>query len=120
MFGIEDFYQPIVKLSKEFDLSQLGEAFLFGGAILIMGMLTIFSVLCILWLFLVLFKLVFHDLPKKHSEKKPVTPVVATEAYTETKEIDDGELIAVISAAVAMAENDSSGAKFRVVSFKRT
>ena len=38
----------------------------------------------------------------------------------ETKEIDDGELIAVISAAVAMAENDNSGAKFRVVSFKRT
>ena len=38
MFGIEDFYAPIVKLSNEFDISQLGEAFLFGGAILLIGM----------------------------------------------------------------------------------
>ena len=31
----------------------------------------------------------------------------------------DGELIAVIAAAIAMAENDHTGMKFRVVSFKR-
>ena len=120
MFGIEDFYAPIVKLSNEFDISQLGEAFLFGGAILLIGMLTIFAVLSILWLFLVVFKLVFHDLPKKRAEKKPLTPVVTADVTPEAKTIDDGELIAVISAAIAMAENDNSGAKFRVVSFKRT
>ena len=120
MFGIEDFYAPIVKLSNEFDLSQLGEAFIFGGAILLIGMLTIFSVLSILWLFLVAFKLVFHDIPKKRAAKKTIAPIVTAEATQETKTIDDGELIAVISAAIALAENDSSGAKFRVVSFKRT
>ena len=120
MFGIDDFYKPIVNWSSEFQLSNLGEAFIFGGAILIIGMLTIFSVLCILWLFLAAFKVVFHDMPKKRAEKKTLAPVVEAETASESKSIDDGELIAVISAAIAMAENDSSGAKFRVVSFKRT
>jgi len=120
MFGIKDFYEPIVKLSKDFSLSQLGEAFIFGGAILIIGILTIFAVLCILWLFLVIFKLVFHDIPKKRAEKKPDKTVVTPDTSLEAKTINDGELIAVISAAIAMAENDNSGSKFRVVSFKRT
>lgn len=119
MFGIQDFYKSIVDFSN-FDISQLFKAFIFGGAILLIGMLTIFAVLCILWLFLVVFKLVFHDLPKKRAEKKVVVPVEVSEAFTEVETIDNGELIAVISAAIAMAENDNSGAKFRVVSFKRT
>lgn len=120
MFGIQDFYEPIVKLSKDFNLSQFGDALIFGGAILLIGMLTIFSVLCILWLFLVIFKLVFHDIPKKRSEKKALAPAAESETSSEIAVSDDGELIAVISAAIAMAESDDSGTKFRVVSFKRT
>ena len=119
MFGIENFNLPIVDF-KNFNVDQLLDALIFGGAVLLIGMLTVFSVLCILWLFLVLFRLVFHDIPKKRAEKHPLKPVVVDETPREVKTMDDGEIIAVISAAIAMAENDNSGAKFRVVSFRRT
>lgn len=116
MFGIEDFSQKIVDFSN-FDIADLGRAAVFGGAILLIGMATIFAVLCIIWLCLILFKVVFHDLAVKKSSapkseaQAPVEPqVVAT---------DDNEIIAVIAAAIAMAESESTGAKFRVVSFKR-
>ena len=114
-----DFSQPIIDFSN-FDISQLGDAFLFGGSILLIGLGAVFSVLCILWLFLTVFKLVFHDLPKKRASKNKVTPIVhIPEKTDEAKTEDYGEILAVIAAAVAMAESDDSGTKFRVVSFKR-
>ena len=42
----------------------------------------------------------------------PVLPVAATAT-------SDDEIVAVIAAAIAMAESENSGLKFRVVSFKR-
>lgn len=119
MFGIEDFSKPIVDFSN-FDPSQLGEALLFGGSILLIGMATIFSVLCLLWAFLGLFKFFFHDLPEKRKTKKKSqdTTEVSTNATNE-RTVNDGEIIAAISAAIAMAESENSGMKFRVVSFKR-
>ena len=119
MFGIENFNVPIVDFSN-FEIGQLFNALLFGGAILLIGMVAVFSVLCILWLFLVVFKLVFHDLPEK-KRKKLVSEVIVTanENVVENKNNDE-EIIAVISAAIAMAESDDSGMKFKVVSFKRT
>ena len=114
-----DFSESIVNFSS-FDFSQLGDALLFGGSMLIIGMITIFAVLCLLWLFLTVFKLIFHDLPKKTSRKKKAAPVIITpEKVVEKKRDDDKEIVAVIAAAIAMAENDHSGMKFRVVSFKR-
>ncbi len=119
MFGIENFNLPIVDFSN-FQISQLLDALIFGGAILLIGMVAIFSVLCILWLFMVIFKLVFHDLPKKRKPKKVApSPIIVNEPVQAMKD-ENEELIAVISAAVAMAEGDDSGMKFRVVSFKRT
>ena len=118
MFGIDNFNVPIVDYSN-FDLAQLINAVLFGGAILLIGMAAIFSVLCILWLFLVIFKLVFHDLPKKKKKKVAVTPAIESSEHVVSKN-DDEEIVAVIAAAIAMAESDNSGMKFRVVSFKRT
>ena len=117
MFGIEDFTQKIVDFSN-FNISQLGDALLFGGAMLLIGMATVFSVLVILWLCLMLFKLFFHDLPTRRRVQKTATvdveavsePVVAT---------SEGEIVAVIAAAIAMAESESGGIKFKVVSFKR-
>ncbi len=119
MFGIEDFSKPIIDFSN-FEFSQLGEALLFGLAILVIGMVTVFTVLCILWLFLYLFKLFFHELPTKKAAKKKSAPVISTvEKTTDDKKVDDGELIAVIAAAIAMAESDNSGMKFKVVSFRK-
>ena len=84
MFGIDNFNLPIIDFSN-FNVEQLLKALVFGGSILLIGMLTVFGVLCILWLFLVLFKLVFHDLPKKRSEKQPLTQVVTKETSTEVE-----------------------------------
>lgn len=119
MFGIEDFSKPIIDFSN-FEISQLGDAALFGGAVLLIGMLTIFSVLCILWICLVLFKLAFHDLPQKRAAKKAIgATVLVPEEAPVAAQTDDNEIIAVIAAAIAMAESDNSGIKFRVVSFRR-
>ena len=119
MFGIFDYSKPIVDFSN-FDISQLGDALLFGGAIMLIGMMTIFLILCLLWLCLVLFKVAFHDLPEKRLVKKQMAAALAvTESNEDTSIADEGEIIAVITAAIAMAESENSGLKFRVVSFKR-
>ena len=114
-----DFSEPIVNFSK-FDFSQLGDALIFGGSMFLIGIVTVFAVLCLLWLFLIIFKIVFHDLPKKKPKKVSVAPVIITpEKTVDVKKEDDKEIVAVIAAAIAMAESDNSGMKFRVVSFKR-
>ena len=117
MFGI-DKTLPIVDFSN-FDASQLGDALVFGGSVLLIGMATVFSVLCILWAFLGLFKLVFHDIPKKKAEKSAKS-VETTEQATQNVVNDaNEELVAVIAAAIAAAESDNTGIKFKVVSFRK-
>ena len=120
MFGIEDFSKAIVDF-QNFEVSQLGDALLFGGAILLIGMTAIFAVLSIILLCLTLFKLFFHDIPAKRAEAKSAheTKVEVADAPVAQSENDDGEIIAAIAAAIAMAESEGSGAKFRVVSFTR-
>lgn len=119
MFGIEDFSKPIVDFAN-FDIAQLGNALLFGFSILLIGMVTVFAVLCLLWLFLYLFRLFFHDIPAKKAAKKILSPVSAVVEKSETNtENAEEEIVAVIAAAIAMAESESSGMKFRVVSFRK-
>ena len=120
MFGIEDFSKPIVDYSN-FDVSQLGDVLLFGGAVLLIGMVTVFAVLCLLWLCLVIFRIVFHDIPEKRAASKSASQAVESfdSAYSYEPVKNDDEIIAVIAAAIAMAESENSGMKFRVVSFKR-
>ncbi len=118
MFGIEN--SEVIVDFANFEPSQLFSALTYGGAMLLIGMATVFAVLCLLWLFLVLFKVFFHDLPAKRDKKaaviSPVTPVQETVTPTPS---EDNEIVAVIAAAIAMAESESNGTKFRVVSFKR-
>ena len=96
-----------------------GETFLFGLKIFLIGMGAVFAALCLIWLALYIFKLVFHDLPSKRS----AAPVVAQKVEEATPTVEyvsgDEEIIAVIAAAIAMAESENSDAKFRVVSFRR-
>ena len=82
------------------------------------GMIMVFAVLGLLCLILYGSKYVFYDIPnkKKIPDTVVVTPSVQ-EIPPETK--DDSEIIAVIAAAIATAEAESNGAKFRVVSFRR-
>ena len=96
------------------------DALTYGGGVVLLGMGTVFSVLIIIWVVLTCFKFFFHDLkfakkPKKTPVAETVTEVVATPVHS-----DEDEIIAVIAAAIAMAESESAnGTKFRVVSFNR-
>ena len=97
-----------------------GETLTFGGQVVLIGMLTVFAVLGLLWAFLTVFKVVFHDLPQKRAAQiVPAAPVAeelpAEDAYT----AGDDEIVAVIAAAIAAAESENAGAKFKVVSFRR-
>ena len=93
-----------------------------GGQIVLIGMLTVFSVLGLLWACLTVFKLVFHDIPAKRAQKVVAEKeVVESFVAPEPTVSDDEEIVAVIAAAIAAAESESGGlAKFRVVSFRRS
>ncbi len=94
------------------------EALSFGAQTLLLGMVTVFAVLVIIWLCIVLLKVGLHDLPekrKKETHDAPVAPV----AQPSVQDSSDDELVAVIAAAIAQAETESTGMKFRVVSFRR-
>ena len=100
------------------------------------GLIMVFAVLALLWLVITISKVIFYDLPKKKANKAvenksvapPETPkvtVTAPQPAVAVSETDDGELIAVITAAVAaMIESgeykDEFVGGFRVVSFKRS
>ena len=111
--------EKLLQLMKNGEVT-FGDIALFGGKMVLIGMGTVFAVLTLLWGCLSLFKVFFHDLknaaPKKEVIKNEES--VAT-ASIETNSTDDNEIIAVIAAAIAAAESEQVGAKFRVVSFKR-
>ena len=104
----------------------IGNRLSFAAGTLLRGVLTVFAVLSIIWLFLVLVRVFIHDLPKKRAERAAArkaaaaditpaapAPVVPVAAQT------DAELIAVITAAIAAYTADEGGMSFRVVSFHR-
>ena len=92
----------------------------------LLGMVMVFAVLAILWAVLVLFKFIFAK-PTKEKKPEPVAEktVEAVEINEEiaADDTDDGELIAVITAAVAayIANEEPNVVTngFRVVSFRR-
>lgn len=97
-----------------------------GGQVFVVGMLTVFAALTILWMVLVLFRFFAYDIPQK---KRKTGENVSTEkadevsAENEAFPVDaegDQELVAVITAAIE-AYNSQSGSSlpFRVVSYKR-
>ena len=87
---------------------QLSEALSFGGLTAVTGMSIVFGVLVVRMIVLYLFKLIFYKDSKKTA--KPVedvkeTPVVETKAEDD---VDDDELIAILTAAVAASLNTST------------
>ena len=93
-----------------------------GGQVVLIGMLTVFAVLGLLWACLAVFKLVFHDIPAKRV-KKVVAEKEVVESFVVPEPVysQDEEIVAVIAAAIAAAESESNaGIKFRVVSFRRS
>ena len=97
-----------------------GDNLLLGGKVVLIGMATVFAILGIIFLCLTVFKFVFHDMATKRAAK--VTPAVAAVEEVSAPVLyddNDEEIVAVIAAAIAMAESESFDAKFRVVSFRR-
>ena len=97
-----------------------GETLVFGAQVVLIGMVTVFAVLGILFACLTIFKFVFHDLHNK--EKAKIVPDESPREFVATpvvQKTDDDEIIAVIAAAIAAAESEMPGLKFRVVSFRR-
>ena len=122
------------KLPMDLKPENIGERAQIVLEVFVTGMLSVFAVLALLWGIIALSKVFLHDIPnaKKNKNKKtvapvsPVTPAPAiADAVEETEEVNDGELVAVITAAVA-AMIESGDYKnefangFRVVSFKRS
>lgn len=89
----------------------ISEALAVGGQTTIVGLSTVFSVLIILMLVLAVMKYIFYTAPNKKAqptaaEEKPV-PVEETVKEPEN-EMDNDELVAVITAAVAASLNTST------------
>ena len=106
-----------------------------AGLMIIQGMGMVFLVLAILWMVLLIFKKVFYKDPAKEEKKskpaKTEAPASASAPVVEAPVavapvVDDGALIAAITAAVsAYIESDPAltsqfAGGFRVVSFKPT
>lgn len=105
-----------------------------AGQVFLIGMFMVFAVLALLWGILAIFGKVMTRQEKQADEPVPapeapaeeIAPAVSEPGSTVAPVEDDGELIAVITAAVAAAiESDEvlsshfeSG--FRVVSFKKS
>lgn len=104
-----DYSQPITGFSEKLS---------FGGMMVLVGVLAVFSVLAIIWLALVIFKAVFNSISTKKENAATKTEVVVPEAPATVADPDE-EIVAVIAAAIAMAESESDGIKFKVVSFRR-
>ena len=114
-----------VFLTDAFDPSKVmeyAEAIPYGLKTALLGMGVIFAVLIILWAVLSVFKLVFYKGGKKEASEAvsagapTAAPAPVPVAPTAT---DDAELIAAITAAIAVVM-DAPETSFRVVSFRRT
>ena len=120
-----DFLLANVKPEAQIPLDSLWEKFTVGGGVFLRGICTVFAVLAIIWLFLSIVRYFVYDLPNKRkaeAESKPqakAAPQAAPAAPAPAAVADDGELVAVIAAAIAAATAESGGGKFRVVSFHR-
>lgn len=87
------------------------EALLEGLKVTAVGLAIVFSVLIILMLILMLMKVVFAKEPKKTVEVVEAKPQEAIPAPIEVKaedDIDEEELIAVLTAAIAASLNTST------------
>lgn len=93
------------------------EALMEGLKTTVVGLSIVFGVLIILMLVLMLMKVIFYKEPEKAKapEKKMEAPVVSAPVQAE---VDDSELVAVLTAAIAASLNTSTY-NLRIKSFRR-
>ena len=103
-------------------LEKLGQ----GVPIAIIGYVMVFVVLGILWAVIELMRVILSPKAQKKSKEQAVTTKtpqtslsdVAVEEVVETEQVDEGELVAVLTVAVAASLNTSTY-NLRIKSFKR-
>ena len=105
-------YSQALQTGKDLPLS---EALAMGGETTVIGLSIVFGVLIILMIVLMLFKVIFYKDPKKQAAKeaKLVSMEAGTDGptavyTTEETDMDESELIAVLTAAVAASLNTST------------
>ena len=97
----------------------LGDAFSVGGMVTGVGLTIVFAVLVILMIVLMLFKVIFYKKPENVTVKADTKVKKAPEVVvTKPKAIDDGELIAVLTAAIAASLNTSTY-NLKIKSYRR-
>lgn len=99
------------------DNLSLGEALSMGGETTVIGLAIVFSVLIILMIVLMLFRVIFYKDPNKKKTVVTETPVAVTEKQAD--DMDETELIAVLTAAVAASLNTSTY-NLQIKSYRRT
>ncbi len=89
----------------------ISESLALGGQTAFVGLATVFAVLIILMLVLAVMKYIFYTVPNKKAQPKAAEAqsVTAEETAEEPEsEMDNDELVAVITAAVAASLNTST------------
>lgn len=89
----------------------------YGSQMLLIGMATIFAVLIAIFLFIKLLQFILSGSSTEKTAKTKAPVTADTPIIAENHQND--EIVAVIAAAIAMAESESGGLKFRVVSFRK-
>lgn len=89
-----------------------------GLPIAIIGYCMVFVVLCFLWGILEIMRLVFAPKKKNNKPVEEIIPEKPTEEKIEPQ-VDESELVAVLTAAVAASLNTSTY-NLRIKSYKRT
>ena len=98
------------------EIKTVGDALSTGGIVALQGMVIVFSVLILLMVVLVLMKVFFYKDPNK--QKAEQAEAIVTAPVEKEEDIDDGELIAVLTAAVAASLNTSTY-NLKIKSYRR-
>ncbi len=101
------------------DNLSLGEALSTGGETTVIGLSIVFAVLIILMIVLMLFKVIFYKDPKKAVKTAEVKTEAPAAVEETADDIDETELIAVLTAAVAASLNTSTY-NLKIRSYRRT
>ena len=116
-------FNSVAKLAAEVKLDSFGEKAMFALENSVLGILIVFAVLVLLSLVVKLVASILTPKEKKKPAEKAVAPAPSpTPAPAPAPTTDDGEIVAAITAAIAlMLESEGKDPKgFRVVSFRRS
>ena len=109
--------QFLLEVDPNMPILNKGELISYGSKMMLVGMGIVFSVLIVLYACLSLFKYLCGILQNSKDENDKASSVKDSQIITR-EEVSE-EIIAVIAAAIAMANEEFPDKKFRVVSFKR-